>query len=132
MKKLLLALLPLVLTASCGTALVLAGVGVAIGMWVADDFSEAEGEIHLKAPPEEVFQALVSEARTRPEAVNVEVREGAMRVEWDEGNIHVIGWVLLWPEAPEISTLKVTAYELGVKGRIEVAKEIGEAVASRF
>lgn len=132
MKKLLLALLPLVLTASCGTALVLAGVGVAIGMWIAEDFDDAEGHIVLNAPAEEVFSALVSEARSRPDAINVEVKEGSMRVEWDEGNVHVIGWVLLMPETPEFATLKVTAYELGVKGRVDIAQEIGEAVAGRF
>lgn len=132
MKKLLVALLPLALTVSCGTALVLAGVGVVIGMWIAEDFDDAEGHVILNAPPEEVFEALRGVAESRPGATDLRIREGAMRMEWDEDQASVVAWVLLMPDTPEFSTLKITAYEMGVRGRVDLAQEIGEAVAMRF
>ena len=132
MKKLLVAFLPLVLTVSCGTALVLAGVGLVIGMWIAEDFNDAEGMVVLNAPAAEVFEALRAEAESRPGATDLRIKEGAMRMEWDEDKATVVAWVLLMPDTPEFATLKVTAYEMGVRGRVDLAQAVGEAVAKRF
>ena len=133
MKKLLVALLPLALTASCGTALVLTGVGVAIGIWISDDFAEdSSGEIIINAPTDAVFQALVAEGRSRPGVTEMDVREGSYRVEWTEQQARVAAIVKLLPQTPDFVALKVTAAELGIRGRADIAKEIAEAVAARF
>ena len=133
MNKLLVALLPVLLTASCGTALVLTGVGVAIGIWVADDFAEdSSGEIIINAEADAVFDALVAEARTRPGSSDLDIREGSYRVEWDEQQARVHAIVKLLPQTPDFVTLKVSAAEMGVRGRSDIAKEIAESVAARF
>ena len=133
MNKLLVALLPVLLTASCGTALVLTGVGVAIGIWVADDFAEdSSGEIIINAPADSVFDALVAEARSRPGMEQLDVKEGSFRVEWVEQEARVHAIVKLLPQTPDFVSLKVSAAELGVRGRSDIAKEIAESVAGRF
>jgi hypothetical protein len=133
MNKLLVALIPLVLTASCGTALVILGAGVGIGMWISDDFAEdSSGEIIINAPAESVFDALVAEARSRPGAGEFNVKEGAFRIEWVEREARIHAIVKLLPQTPDFVALKVSAAELGVRGRADIAKEIAESVAARF
>ena len=131
MKKLLLALLPLVLTASCAAGLVAVGAGVLIGAWIADDWSDTAGEIVLHHTPEAVFDALVAEANARG-GVDLEVFRGSMRVQWGEDGAMVVSFVKIMPETPEFATLRITAAELGVKGRSDLAQDIGEAVAVRL
>lgn len=132
MKKLLLALLPLCLTVSCAAGLVAVGAGVLIGAWIADDWSEASGEITLRGTPEEVFDALVAEVNSRGNASDVSVSEGAMRVEWSEDGARVLSFVKIMPDMPEFATLRINAAELGIKGRQDLASGIADAVAQRL
>ena len=132
MKKLLLALLPLCLTASCAAGLVAVGAGVLIGAWIADDWSDSSGEITLRGTPEEVFDALVAEVNSRAGASEIQVVEAAMRVRWSEDGAAIQSFVKIMPDMPEFATLRVSAAELGIKGRSDLASGVADAVAKRL
>jgi hypothetical protein len=132
MNRLRLPLLLLVLaSASCAAPIFLAGFGAAVGIWTYDDFSDDRGEILLNAPAERVFATAQAVARER-QGTDLQTMPGTLRVEWTEDRTDVAVQVLLMPDAPEFSTLKVYASELGVRGRGELAKEVAEAIADRL
>jgi hypothetical protein len=132
MNRLRLPLLLLVFTsASCAAPIFLAGFGAAVGIWTYDDFSDDRGEILLNAPADRVFATAQAVARER-QVTDLQTMPGTLRVEWTEDRTKVAVQVLLMPDSPEFSTLKVYASELGVRGRGELAKEIAEAIADRL
>lgn len=131
MKKLLLALLPLCTTISCAAGLVAIGAGVLIGAWIASDFQEGTGSVFLNVAPEDTFAAAVAEANSRDGASEIEVFRGSMRVEWVEDGARIRVAALIYPDNYEMTELRVSAQELGLKGRPELSQDIGEAISNR-
>jgi len=125
-------LLSALLFPSCVAPVVLVGMGAAVGIWTYDDYSQDSGEIILRASAEETFAVAKSVTQSRTAAVAFHVVEGSMRIEFKEDKADVVVQVLLMPETPEFSTLRVYASELGLRGRSELARTVAEEIASKL
>jgi len=128
----ILLLLPLILLASCAAPLVLVGVGAAVGIWTYDDFTDDRGQIIIHAPAEELYLVARNAVEARPNAKDFTATRGSMRIEFLEDKAKVAVQVMLMPDSPEFSTLKVYASELGIRGRADLAQQVAEDINSRF
>lgn len=127
-----LLLIPFLLLASCAAPLVLAGMGVAVGVWTYDDFRNDTGQMIVSASAEEAFAVAKTAAQARTSASDFNIIPGSMRIEFKEDKADVVIQIMLMPETPEFSTLRVYAAELGIRGRGELARTVAEDVASRL
>ena len=128
----ILLLLPLILLASCAAPLVLVGMGAAVGIWTYDDLNDDGGHMIVHAPAQDVFLVATNAVQARPNAKDITVTRGSMRIEFLEDKAKVAVQVMLLPDTPEFSNLKVYAAELGIHGRADLAREIAQDINSRF
>ncbi len=125
-------LLPFLILSSCAAPLVLAGMGAAVGIWTYDDFTKDRGEMIVRAPAEQAFAVAQATIKARPAATDIRVVPGSMRIEFKENKAEVVVQILLMPDTPEFSTLRVYAAELGIRGRGELARAVAEDIGARF
>ena len=122
------AALTLAVTACTGPAEPLHPPHAGPRMVVQGDFGSASsGEQVLEASPEAAFEVLVAVAEVRARA-DLEVFRGSMRVQWTEDGAQVIAFVRINAADTGCCTLRITAAELGVQGRADLAAAVGAAV----
>ncbi|MGB0952468.1 MAG: hypothetical protein ACPG31_04530 [Planctomycetota bacterium] len=127
-----LLLIPFLLLASCAAPLVLAGMGVAVGVWTYDDFRNDTGQMIVSASAEETYAIAKSAVQSRTSASEINLVPGSMRIEFKEDKADVVVQVMLMPETPEFATLRVYAAELAIRGRGELARTVAEDISSRI
>ena len=125
-------LLLFLLFASCAAPLVLAGMGAVVGIWTYDDFREDRGEMILHASAEEAFSVAKTAVQARTSASNIRFIPGSMRIEFKEDKAKVVVQILLMPDTPEFTTLRVYAAEMAIRGRAQLARTIAEDIGSRI
>jgi hypothetical protein len=128
----ILLFLTLLLATSCAAPIVLVGVGAAVGIWTHDDFTDDRGQIVVNASAQDVFLVAKGAIEARPDAKDITVTRGTMRIQFLEDKADVIVQVMLMPDTPQFSTLKVYASELGIRGRADLAQQIAEDINARF
>lgn len=132
MKHRTLFLLPFLFLASCAAPLVLAGMGAAVGIWTYDDFQKDRGEMIVHASAEQTYATATSAIQSRAGATKITQIPGSMRIEFSEDKAHVVVQVMLMPETPEFSTLRVYAAEMSIRGRAELARAVAEDIGSKL
>lgn len=125
-------LLPLILLASCAGPLVLVGMGAAVGIWTYDDLNDDGGHMIVHAPAQDLFLVAKGAVEARPNAKDITATRGSMRIEFLEDKAKVTVQVMLMPDTPEFSNLKVYAAELGIRGRPDLARKVAQDINSRF
>lgn len=98
----------------------------------ASDWAEAAAEVHLEAAPTTVYAALLEEVESRAGITDLEVQEAARRLSWAEDGARVVAGVADRGGETSRSTLRVSAAELGIKGRADLARGVAAAVARRL
>lgn len=119
--------------ASCAAPLVVGAVGGLLGVWVYDDFSKDRVEIMLDASVDRVFAAAEATVRALPDVVDLKVVSGSRRITFTDSRtkMQYMVMVMIVPGAPDYANLKVSAAELGVRGREDEAKRVAELITAR-
>lgn len=125
-------LLPALLLASCAAPIVLMGMGAVAGIWTYDDYRQDSGKIILRTSAEEAFAVAKTVTQARTAATEFNIVPGSLRIEFKENKADVVVQVLLMPDTPEFSNLRVYASELGLRGRSELARSVAEEIAAKL
>lgn len=108
------------------------GMGAAVGIWTYDDYSQDSGEIILHTDAEQAYSVAKTVTQARTSATQFNIVPGSMRIEFKEDKADVVVQVMLMPNTPEFTTLRVYASELGLRGRSELARTVAEEIAAKL